>query len=160
VQRSLATKLRVLRAERRLTLRQVEELTGVDKGTISQIERGARHPQGVTLSKLAEGYGVPLEELMPSAGPVQRGTPPLHLAEMDAAQPEDRRRALRSASAEEIEVYLGEIVHVLESAEHGKDDQGQTLDTRAQLVRFAARLGALHAEASAYAARASVEAIA
>src|SRR5215203_6620825 len=61
---SLATKLRVLRAERGLTVRQVAELSGVAKETISQIERGERHPYDRTLAKLAHAYDVPVEELL------------------------------------------------------------------------------------------------
>jgi transcriptional regulator with XRE-family HTH domain len=64
MQDTLARKLRVLRAERALTLREAEELTGVDKDTLSKIERGLRRPYDVTLSKLAKGYGVPVEELL------------------------------------------------------------------------------------------------
>jgi transcriptional regulator with XRE-family HTH domain len=61
---SLATRLRVLRAERGLTVRQVAELSGVAKETISQVERGERHPYDRTLAKLAHAYGVPVEELL------------------------------------------------------------------------------------------------
>jgi transcriptional regulator with XRE-family HTH domain len=61
---SLPTKLRVLRAERGLTLRDAERLTGVDKDTLSKIERGRRDPQDITLAKIAKGYGVPVEELL------------------------------------------------------------------------------------------------
>jgi transcriptional regulator with XRE-family HTH domain len=61
---SLATRLRVLRAERGLTVRQVAELSGVAKETISQIERGERHPYDRTLAKLARAYEVPVEELL------------------------------------------------------------------------------------------------
>ena len=61
---SLATRLRVLRAERGLTVRQVAELSGVAKETVSQIERGERHPYDRTLAKLAHAYGVPIEELL------------------------------------------------------------------------------------------------
>jgi transcriptional regulator with XRE-family HTH domain len=61
---SLPTKLRVLRAERGLTLRDAEDLTGVDKDTLSKIERGSRHPHDVTLAKIARGYGVPVENLL------------------------------------------------------------------------------------------------
>lgn len=64
VEKSLATRLRVLRAERRLTLREVEARTGVAKETISDIERGVRHPQDRTLAKLADFYGVPVEDLL------------------------------------------------------------------------------------------------
>jgi len=61
---SLATKLRVLRAERGLTVRQVAELSGVAKETISQIERGERHPYDRTLAKLARAYDVPIQDLL------------------------------------------------------------------------------------------------
>src|SRR5215212_3585771 len=63
-QTSLGRKLRVLRAERGLTLREASSLTGVTKETISGLERGIRHPHDVTLAKLAEGYGVPVEDLL------------------------------------------------------------------------------------------------
>jgi transcriptional regulator with XRE-family HTH domain len=61
---SLATRLRVLRAERGLTVRQVAEISGVAKETISQVERGERHPYDRTLAKLAYAYGVPVEDLL------------------------------------------------------------------------------------------------
>jgi transcriptional regulator with XRE-family HTH domain len=64
MQDTLARKLRVLRAERGLTLREAEQLTGVDKDTLSKIERGLRHPYDVTLSKLARGYEVRVEDLL------------------------------------------------------------------------------------------------
>ncbi len=64
VTRSLAMKLRVLRAERQLSLRKASEVTGVDKVSLSRFERGLTHPQDRTLAKIAEGYGIPVEELM------------------------------------------------------------------------------------------------
>jgi XRE family transcriptional regulator, regulator of sulfur utilization len=64
MQDTLARKLRVLRAERRLTVRQAAEKTGVDPGTISRVERGVQHPYDITLSRLATGYGVSVEELL------------------------------------------------------------------------------------------------
>jgi transcriptional regulator with XRE-family HTH domain len=70
---SLATRLRVLRAERGLTVRQVAEHSGVAKETVSQIERGERHPYDRTLAKLAQAYDVPVEELLEE--PVLAGAP-------------------------------------------------------------------------------------
>jgi transcriptional regulator with XRE-family HTH domain len=70
MQDTLARKLRVLRAERGLTLREAEKLTGVDKDTLSKIERGLRHPYDVTLSKLARGYEVPVEDLLEEPVPL------------------------------------------------------------------------------------------
>src|ERR687889_514818 len=64
MQESLAHKLRVLRAERGLTLREAAAKSGVAKETISDIERGLRHPHDPTLAKIAKGYSVPVEELL------------------------------------------------------------------------------------------------
>ena len=85
MQDTLARKLRVLRAERGLTLREAKELTGVDKDTLSKIERGLRHPYDVTLSKLARGYGVPVEELIEE--------PPLLDRALDAARRDEEKQA-------------------------------------------------------------------
>jgi transcriptional regulator with XRE-family HTH domain len=64
MQGSLPTRLRVLRAERGLTLREAAALTDVRPGTLSELERGVRRPHDVTLSRIAKGYGVPVEELL------------------------------------------------------------------------------------------------
>jgi transcriptional regulator with XRE-family HTH domain len=61
---SLATKLRMLRARKALTLRQVEAMTGVEKHTISNAERGKSVPYDGTLRKLADAYGIDVAELM------------------------------------------------------------------------------------------------
>jgi transcriptional regulator with XRE-family HTH domain len=63
-QESLAEKLRLLRAERGLTLVQASELTGVTRGTLSELESGKRVAYMPTLSKIAEGYGVDVRELL------------------------------------------------------------------------------------------------
>ena len=89
MQGSLAHKLRILRAERELSLREAASLTGVAKETISDIERGLRHPHDPTVAKIAKGYGVPVEELL--------GEPiPLAEAPREAGPPEkseEERRA-------------------------------------------------------------------
>ena len=85
MQGSLAHKLRVLRAERGLTLREAASLTGVAKETISDIERGLRRPHDPTLAKIAKGYGVPIEELIEE--------PPLLDRALDAARHDEERQA-------------------------------------------------------------------
>jgi transcriptional regulator with XRE-family HTH domain len=65
---SLALKLRVLRAQKALTIEQAAELAGVTPETISDAERGRRHPYVPTLRKLAKAYGVPVEELLEAEG--------------------------------------------------------------------------------------------
>jgi transcriptional regulator with XRE-family HTH domain len=81
MQGSLAHKVRVLRAERGLTLREAASLTGVAKETISDIERGLRHPHDPTLAKIARGYGVPVEELLEE--PVPLGEAPREAEDPD-----------------------------------------------------------------------------
>src|SRR5215218_11014006 len=61
---SLAERLRVLRAQRGMTLVEAAEQTGVGRDTLSDLERGRRHPVMPTLAKIARGYGVPVEELL------------------------------------------------------------------------------------------------
>ena len=118
MQDTLARKLRVLRAERGLTLRGAEELTGVDKDTLSKIERGLRHPYDVTLSKLAKGYGVPVEELLEEPVPLAEDpseTGRLEEERLEADSPKDRQhweRALASVRERqrEVEARVGELV--------------------------------------------------
>jgi transcriptional regulator with XRE-family HTH domain len=64
-------RLRELREQRNLTLRELEHLSGVSKDAISEIERGLRHPRTSTLRKLAEGLGVSVQVLQ---GTVSHGT--------------------------------------------------------------------------------------
>lgn len=61
---SLAYRMRVARLEKGLTLREAAKVTGVDKATISAIERNKRKPFDVTLSRLAKGYGVSISQLV------------------------------------------------------------------------------------------------
>jgi transcriptional regulator with XRE-family HTH domain len=72
---SLARKLRVLRAERGLSQERAAKMIGVAQLTLSELERGKRTPYGTTLSKLAAGYGVPVEELLED-DPVPLGSAP------------------------------------------------------------------------------------
>jgi transcriptional regulator with XRE-family HTH domain len=61
--------LRAIREAAGLTLRAVEEKTGVSNAFLSQIESGrVRQPSPVVLHKLADAYGVPYGTLMEKAG--------------------------------------------------------------------------------------------
>jgi transcriptional regulator with XRE-family HTH domain len=70
---SLAYRLRVARLEKGLTLREAAKVTGVDKATISAIERNKRKPFDVTLSRLAKGYGVSISQLVEEPIGEERG---------------------------------------------------------------------------------------
>ena len=64
MQESLAEKLRVLRAQRGLSLLAASKQLGIDRHTLRRVELGTQDPQYPTLAKIAEGYGVPVEELL------------------------------------------------------------------------------------------------
>src|SRR5215210_5046068 len=112
-QGSVARRLRILRAERGLTLREAASRTGVAKETISDIERGLRHPHDPTLAKIAKGYGVPVQELLeepevslagkaeaPEAGPAdQRSAEGAGPPDVGGPLREDRQIIPQSASA-------------------------------------------------------------
>src|SRR5579859_2464327 len=92
--------LRELRRVRRLTLREVEEQSGVSNSYLSQVENGhIRQPSPHVLQKLAGVYSVPYEGLMaragyirpgggpPAAAPAVREAPPGYAAPAPPAQP-------------------------------------------------------------------------
>ena len=70
MQTSLGRRLRILRAERGLSLRSAASMCGVTKETLSAIERGSREPHDVTLSRIARGYEIPVEELLEEPVPL------------------------------------------------------------------------------------------
>ena len=59
----LGKRLRLIRAQRKLSLRQAAKLAGLAKETLGDLERGKRHPTDITLAKLAEIYEIELQEL-------------------------------------------------------------------------------------------------
>jgi transcriptional regulator with XRE-family HTH domain len=63
-QESLAERLRILRARRGISVKQASEEIGVEWHTLRDLELGRRTPYYPTLNKIAEGYGVPVEDLM------------------------------------------------------------------------------------------------
>lgn len=61
--------IRGLRLEQRLSLREVQGMSGVSNSYITLLERGERPPPGVdVLKKLAPVYNVPVRDLLRAAG--------------------------------------------------------------------------------------------
>jgi transcriptional regulator with XRE-family HTH domain len=56
-------RLRELRAERRMSLRDVEERGGPNKDTMSLAERGVHRPNAQTIGKIAQAFNVSVAEL-------------------------------------------------------------------------------------------------
>src|SRR5215203_1038882 len=144
VQGSLAHKLRVLRAERGLSLRQAAAMSGVAKETIGDIEHGARRPHDMTVGKLARAYNVPVEQLLEEPVPLdeatgrglpitveellaRRNTKTRHLADpnlvstlADTSRPlEDVVRIVREAT-EELKAIAPDVVRLRQLARLGQ----------------------------------------
>ena len=58
------SKIKLARVTRGLRLEDATKLTGVSLSHLSNIERGICQPQLKTLRRIAEGYGVPLTDLI------------------------------------------------------------------------------------------------
>src|SRR5215216_2106052 len=63
----LSRRLRVLRAEKAWGLVEAAKIIGISPNTLTDAEHGRRLPSGPTLTKIAEGYGVPLASLFTDA---------------------------------------------------------------------------------------------
>jgi len=61
---AIALKLRVLREERGLTQKEAAQLAHVHLDTLRRLESGERPPYMPTLTKIARGYGVSIEEVV------------------------------------------------------------------------------------------------
>jgi transcriptional regulator with XRE-family HTH domain len=78
---ALGRHIQELRHDRAMTLQQLADAADVSVSMLSSVERGHKAPTVVVLSRIAEGLGVPLAELV--------------------AQPEDRRVIVRRAADQE-----------------------------------------------------------
>jgi len=76
-QATLAELLRVLRARRGLTVAEAATRMGIQRHTLRDLELGRRTPTIPTLHKIAEGYGISVEELLEEPAPKARTTPTL-----------------------------------------------------------------------------------
>jgi transcriptional regulator with XRE-family HTH domain len=117
--KSLADRLRLLRAQRGLTVKDAAQQVGVDRHTLRRIELGTQEAQYPTLAKIADGYGVPVEELLEE--PVAAGK-----AEAPEAGPADQR------STEE---------------EGGQPDVGSSLEEEHQIIPQSAGMFRVHIKA-------------
>jgi transcriptional regulator with XRE-family HTH domain len=155
--------LREHRRQRGWSQEDLSKAAGVGQDTISTIESGRHEPRPSTLRKLARAFNVEVADLFRPPHLVGR-YPELSLAPMYRAQPADRERALRAASAEEVARYVAEIDAAAKSAERTIEEEkdeplpgAETGETpRVQLIRYALRLGELRREAMIYAPHAGV----
>ncbi len=120
----LAAKLRLLRAREGLTLIEAAGKIGIGRDTLSDLERGHRRPVMPTLAKIADGYGVPVKELLEEPVPLgdaprDRPEPSAGLAGSEVSHEAQRRRLSYLAGGIEHDVRRWEkwIAEVRESAD-------------------------------------------
>jgi transcriptional regulator with XRE-family HTH domain len=122
-------RLLAYRIARGWTQVQTAQRAGISPTTIAHIETGdTDNPRRITLMRLAQAFGVSLEEFVGEAPPGQADlfevaeeepsvplapAPALQLEEMYVADAATRRRALEAATAEEREVYAVTIARVV-----------------------------------------------
>ncbi len=70
----MQNRIRELRKQHKITMKQLGEVIGVAESTISQYETGKREPDNETLLRLGEYFGVSVDYLLGAA--VQKETPP------------------------------------------------------------------------------------
>jgi transcriptional regulator with XRE-family HTH domain len=105
----LLEQLRVLRAERQLTLRELQARSGVSKDTISDLERGLRKPRPITLAKLADALGIDTAELLEIANPPKDPRP--LSAEWALSVPREvLSREVETADTDRLHKLLSELV--------------------------------------------------
>src|SRR5215218_10533237 len=124
IQKPLADRLRLLRAQRGLTVKDAAQQVGVDRHTLRRIELGTQEAQYPTLAKIAEGYSVPIEELIEESAFVGKAealaeasqeTGRLEEERLEADSPKDRQhweRVLASVRGRqrEVEAKVEELV--------------------------------------------------
>jgi transcriptional regulator with XRE-family HTH domain len=128
MQESLAERLRVLRAQRGMTLLEAAAKTGVGRDTLSDLERGRRHPVMPTLAKIARGYGVPVEDLL--------GEPLLPLGEGGPSLQEwarENNATLHGMSDQEWDDYVRNLDSADEIAQAFREILGEAKDLHAVL---------------------------
>jgi transcriptional regulator with XRE-family HTH domain len=115
-------RLRELRAEKQLTLREVEERGGPSKDTMSAAERGVHKPNSKTIAKIAKAFGMSTTrlqaELDEAASPMATASPP-SLEWALGASDEDYDRWVEIASPPELHkafIALDQYASGIESA--------------------------------------------
>ncbi len=94
-------------------------MTGVTKETISDLERGLRHPHDPTLAKIAQGYGVPFEELIGEPVPLdeapEEGTGPATAEETPEAEAEEISEADRICLSDILDHLTAKMQSLLDT---------------------------------------------
>jgi transcriptional regulator with XRE-family HTH domain len=130
-------RLRLARIEKEMTLREVEEMTGLSKDTISRVERGLREPLPLTVAKLARAYGHAAEDFLEGLSTPKVQAPP-------SPGPEPQRAAEGRGRRAEVESFITEAEEVLDDPDLVRDvclgmlENGGIFFARVRQERFTA----------------------
>jgi transcriptional regulator with XRE-family HTH domain len=149
---SLAERLRVLRAQRGMTLVEAAEQAGVGRDTLSDLERGRRHPVIPTLAKIAQGYGVPVEDLLEEPALAGKAEAPREAGPANVhrlfAEHQARAAWLRAFDESlrfraQAKMRLGEQLSLWEAAKHegaSYEKRRKFLDATGRILNEASRV--------------------
>ena len=145
MQGSLAEKLRVLRARQGLSLTEASKRAGITRDTLSDLERGKRHAYMPTLAKIAQGYGVPVEDLLEEPALAGKGEAPREAGPDNVHQlfaEHQARPAWQQAFdesqrfGEQAKMRLGEQLSLWEAAKH----EGASYEERRKFLDATGRI--------------------
>ena len=74
--KELGENLRFIRLQKKMTLQELSQMSGVSKSQLSQIERGVSVPTVAKLQNIAEALGINLSSLLPESGDSSSGADP------------------------------------------------------------------------------------
>ena len=114
----METRIRETRAERGWTVRRLAEESGVDKNTVSDVERGVRNPNPITMHKLAEALGVEVVDLFPKA---QQAPQPLEQPPMASPEVRDWLMGRGAKFALLSDAEFSDLVLNMEAGTHEND---------------------------------------
>ena len=105
----LGQRLKSLRLGRRLSLRELAEMTGTSASFISQLERGLTGASTASLNQMASALGVSVAMLFEDSAAGQHGV--LRRSERPSLPPSDgcRKMLLSRPPLSDMEVYVGEF---------------------------------------------------
>jgi transcriptional regulator with XRE-family HTH domain len=136
VYEDLAKNLRLLRAERLLTLEEAAKLTGISRITLRSLELGHSEPRWSTINKLAEGYNVDVRDLVG-----ERPTVPKVAPAPDPLVVHVRLRSEFAQFEESLEgldlPQLEEVGRTLAAEFKEADSQAEAIEIQAQRILVA-----------------------
>jgi transcriptional regulator with XRE-family HTH domain len=127
----LAERLRVIRAQRGLTVVQAAEKIGIDRHTLRDLELGRRRPNFETMEKVAKGYGVSVGDLVEEGEPALSGkaeAPEEDEPELAAEEVRSLAEGIRATAYYPVATTtIAQVLAVCEGVEYRVEQEDYTL---------------------------------